>query len=128
MRRLAKSISAVLLVSLLAIAVPQVASAHAKLTSSTPKNGATVATGLAEIELDFSAPLRVTALHVRDAGKHDVALKGELPKSFTLVVKLGVAALAPGAYQVSWTAVSEDGHVAKGEIAFTVSGSGQPAK
>ena len=98
------------------------------LTSSTPKNGATVAIGLAEIELDFSAPLRVTVLHVRDAGEHDVALKGELPKSFAPIVKLGVAALVPGGYQVSWTAVSEDGHVVKGGIAFTVSGSGQPSK
>jgi copper resistance protein C len=128
MRRPARSLSAALLASLLAIAAPQAVCAHAKLTSSTPKDGATVAAGVSEIELDFSVPLRVTVLHVRGAGEHDVALKGELPKSFAPIVKLGVATLAPGGYQVSWTAVSEDGHVVKGAIAFTVSGSDQPAQ
>jgi methionine-rich copper-binding protein CopC len=128
MRRALKPLSAVVLASLLAVAAPQAAFAHAMLTSSTPKNGATVAADVSEIELAFSEPLRVTVLHVRDAGEHDVVLKGELPKSFTPVVTLGIGALAPGGYQVSWTAVSEDGHVMKGGIAFTVSTSGQPAK
>ena len=99
-----------------------------KAASSTPKEGGTVAASLSEIELDFSAPLRVTALHVRDAAEHDVALKGELPKAFAAVLKLGVGALAPGAYHLSWTAVGEDGHVMKGAIAFTVVTGQPPAK
>jgi methionine-rich copper-binding protein CopC len=128
MHRALKPLSAVVLASLLAVAAPQAVFAHAMLTSSTPKNGATVAAGVSEIELAFSAPLRVTVLHVRDTGEHDIVLKGDLPKSFAPVVKLGVGALAPGAYQVSWTAVGEDGHVMKGGIAFTVTASDQPAK
>ena len=128
MRRPRKYVTAGVLAALLAMGIPLAAWAHAKLTSSTPKNGSAVVAGLSEIELDFSAPLRVTALHVRDAGEHDVALKGALPQSFAPVVKVGVTALAPGAYQVSWTAVAEDGHVMKGGIAFTVSASEPPAK
>lgn len=128
MRRLLNYLTIGVLASLLAMAAPLAALAHAKLTSSAPKNGSTVAAGLSEIELDFSAPLRITALHVRAAGEPDVAIKGELPQSFAPVIKVGIAALAPGAYQVSWTAVAEDGQVMKGEIAFTVGASEQPAK
>lgn len=127
MRRLLKPATTVVLAALLAMAAPYAASAHAKLTSSTPANGGTVAAGLSQIELNFSAPLRVTVFHVRDDNKKDVALNGELPQSFAPAVKLGVAALAPGHYQATWTAVAEDGHVMKGEIAFTVD-AGEPGK
>ena len=34
--------------------------------------------------------------------------------------KVGIEALTAGAYEVSWTAVSEDGHVMKGHFGFTV--------
>jgi methionine-rich copper-binding protein CopC len=128
MRTSSKNLTAAGLAVLFAMAAPFAALAHAKLTSSTPKDGGTVAASLSEIELDFSAPLRVTALHVRDAAEHDVALKGELPKAFAAVLKLGIGALAPGAYHLSWTAVGEDGHVMKGAIAFTVVPGQPPAK
>lgn len=112
----------------LATAAPLQALAHAKLTASTPKDGSTVAVGLSELELAFSAPLRVTAVHLRDAAEHDVALTSELPKAFAAVLKLGIAALAPGAYKVTWTAVGEDGHVMKGAFGFSVAPGEAPAK
>jgi methionine-rich copper-binding protein CopC len=114
--------------ALLAMAFPAVALAHAKMTTSTPKDGSTVAAGVSEIELGFSASLRVSMVHVRDANKREIPLKSALPTSFSPFVKFNVDALGPGSYEVSWTAVAEDGHVMKGNFAFSVEAAAQPAR
>ena len=49
-------------------------------------------------------------------------MRGALPKTFEKAAKVAVEALEAGAYAVSWTAVSEDGHVMTGSFAFTVAG------
>ena len=108
------------LVALIALAAPPAALAHAKMTASTPADGSTVAPGVSEIKLTFSKPLRLTVVHVRDASKHDVALKSALPTAFGPAFKLSTEALAEGSYEVTWTAVAEDGHVMKGVFAFSV--------
>jgi len=122
-----KLIRVTALAALLAIGLPFAAFAHAKLTASVPKDGSTVPAGVTEIELKFSDPLRITVVHVTDAAQHEIALKGELPKSFAPIVKLNVDALVPGSYKVSWTAVADDGHVMKGSLGFTVKAK-EPAK
>jgi methionine-rich copper-binding protein CopC len=95
--------------------------AHAKLRSSVPQDGATVAAGLSEIEVAFSHPMRLTLVRLhRAADDTDVPLAGALPKGVAESAKVAVGALEPGAYSVSWTAVAEDGHVMKGHFAFTV--------
>ena len=95
--------------------------AHAKMVTSVPKDGATVAAGLSEIALSFSKPMRLTLVRVHPTqGGDDVVLSSALPKAFGDAAKVAVGALASGAYAVSWTAVAEDGHVMKGSFAFTV--------
>ncbi len=123
-----KRIQAAAAAALLVILAPAGALAHAKMKSSTPKDGSTVAAGLSEIELNFSHPLRLSVVHVRDVNKHDVPLKTELPTALAPVAKINVDGLAPGSYEVSWTAVAEDGHVMKGTFAFSVKADAPPAK
>jgi len=95
--------------------------AHAKMKSSVPADGATVAAGLSAIEMAFSHPMRLTLLRLhRAADDSDVPLAGALPSDFADSAKVAVDALEPGAYDVSWTAVAKDGHVMKGRFAFTV--------
>jgi methionine-rich copper-binding protein CopC len=95
--------------------------AHAHLKSSVPADGATVAAGLSQIEMAFSHPMRLTLVRLhRAADDKHVPLAGALPKDFADSAKIAVGALEPGAYDVSWTAVAEDGHVMKGHFAFTV--------
>jgi methionine-rich copper-binding protein CopC len=43
-----------------------------------------------------------------------------LTTSFVDSAKVAVDALQAGSYEVSWTAVSNDGHVMKGTFAFSV--------
>ncbi len=108
------------LVALIALVPPSAALAHAKMTASKPADGSTVAVGLSEIELSFSKPLRLSMVHVRDASKHEVPLKSALPATFGPAFKLSTEALTPGSYEVTWTAVAEDGHVMKGAFTFSV--------
>jgi methionine-rich copper-binding protein CopC len=123
-----KTIQSTALAALVVMAAPGAALAHAKMTASKPADGSTVAAGVAEIELSFSQPLRLSMVHVRDANKHDVTLKSALPTAFAPVVKINVDGLPPGSYEVTWTAVAEDGHVMKGAFAFSVKADAPPAK
>jgi methionine-rich copper-binding protein CopC len=101
---------------------------HATMTASVPGDGATVATGLTQIELTFSHPMRLTLVRVQRGGDAaDVALQAPLPKGFVDRADVAVEALPAGAYEVAWTAVSEDGHVMTGRFAFTVAGPAAPA-
>jgi methionine-rich copper-binding protein CopC len=121
-------IKAATLAIALVLAAPAAALAHAKMTASKPADGSTVAAGVSEIELNFSKPLRLSMVHVRDANKHDVTLKSALPTAFAPVVKINVDSLTAGSYEVAWTAVAEDGHVMKGTFAFSVKADAPPAK
>lgn len=107
--------------ALIVMAGTLAALAHAKMTSSVPKDGATVAAGLSQIELNFSKPLRLTLVKVRRTGdQKEIHVSSELPKLMTESAKVSVDALPAGAYDISWTAVAEDGHVMKGSFAFSV--------
>ena len=106
---------------LVLITIPAAAFAHAKMTASVPKDGSIVPVGLSEIELDFSKPLRLTVVHVmRTPEQKEISLTSELPKSFVKTAKLKVGTLPAGAYEVSWTAAADDGHVMNGSFKFSV--------
>lgn len=95
--------------------------AHAKMVASTPADGASVAAGVSQIALQFSHPMRLTLVKVhRAADDASLAPASPLPKAFTSSARVDLEPLAAGAYDVSWTAVSEDGHVMKGHFEFTV--------
>lgn len=114
-------INSAMIAVFLIVATPVSALAHAKMTSSVPKDGATVATGLSEIELVFSHPMRLTLIKImRGKEKADVPAKGELPKAFVTSAKITVEPLPGGSYEVSWTAVSDDGHIMNGGFNFAV--------
>jgi methionine-rich copper-binding protein CopC len=63
----------------------------------------------------------LTLIHVRRVDdQQEMAVSSELPAYFVDSAKLAVDALQAGSYEVFWTAVSNDGHVMKGNFAFSV--------
>ena len=107
--------------AILVVAGVTAALAHAKMKTSVPKDGETVSAGLAEIQLQFSKPLRLTLIHVRRVEDQiEIPVSSELPTSFVDSAKVAVDSLQAGSYEVFWTAVSNDGHVMKGSFAFSV--------
>ena len=124
-----RPLASIVLIALVVAATTAPAFTHAKMSASVPEDGATVPAGLSQIEMRFSHPMRLTLVRIhRAADDRDVALPGALPKAFAEAAKLTIDALTAGAYDVSWTAVSEDGHVMKGHFAFKVTGPAAPAQ
>jgi methionine-rich copper-binding protein CopC len=115
-------ISSVMAVAL-ALAPLAAAQAHAKLVSSNPAAGATVAP-TSSIDLGFSEEIseKLSGAAVSDASgaKTPTAAMLEPNDPKGLMVML-THPLKPGVYTVAWHAVaSDDGHRTQGSFSFTV--------
>jgi len=92
--------------------------AHAHLKDSSPADGSRLAAAPAALVLHFSEAARLTALTLE---KPDGASeKLPRPPAAQLRINVPLPSLAPGAYVVHFRALTADGHVAPGEIRFTV--------
>ncbi len=107
----------------LAVAVlPVVASAHAFLQSSIPGVGSTVRTAPAEVRIDFSEGVEpaFTTIQVANVqGQRVDQGSGHLEDGDTHFA-VGLKALPPGSYRVTWKAVATDTHHTQGSFTFTV--------
>lgn len=97
--------------------------AHAKLVRSDPKAGAVVRSGPKSITLAFSERL-VPAFSKftlsMPAHKMDVPVTTVVSPDGKRIVGTLPARLTAGAYRVSWTAASTDGHKMTGAVDFKV--------
>lgn len=90
--------------------------AHSALESSVPANGATV-TDPKTMTLTFSDAVRLVT--VKLTGKDaDIALAVDKSAAAAKTFSLSLPALAPGTYEVKWTAGADDGHVMTGAFSF----------
>lgn len=110
------------LITVLAMSAP--AFAHAHLKTATPAANAKVAASPKELDLHFTEGLNLafTGITLKGPSGSKIATgKAELKSGDdqTLVVPL-LKALKAGKYQVSWHALSKDGHKTKGTYHFTV--------
>jgi copper transport protein len=98
---------------------------HATLLSSSPANGAVVATAPREARFVFDEGVRVASgiRAVRNGGASVLGGSARIVGGKTLVVPL--QHLSTGDYTVLWRVVSDDGHTEAGVIAFAV-GAGLP--
>jgi methionine-rich copper-binding protein CopC len=99
------------------------AQAHAKLVSSTPAEGATVAAPK-QIVLKFSEKLQPKfsgmALTMPAMSNMAVGTKVSVAKDRVTMTATPTQPLAPGAYMASWHAVTADTHRMEGKFSFTV--------
>jgi len=106
---------------LFAVVFAAPASAHDSLKKSTPAANAVVS-GLAEIELEFSAHVSFPVIVLHDAAGR--RFESGTPRVTDSTVVEGVAGpLPPGGYTIAWRVVSSDGHPIEGEIPFVVGSS-----
>lgn len=98
--------------------------AHAHLVSSIPAANATVTVAPKTITLTFNEKVMPTfskfGLAMPDHGGMAVAVKTKVSKNKKSIVGTVTAPLIKGAYKVTWTAATADGHKMTGEIPFTV--------
>ncbi len=114
-------IRSVTLVLVLFLVVPR-AIAHAILMHSTPSNEAVVHARNVDLTLDYNSRI--------DVARSSITLTGPSGKSLPIKVEPGTklsqlkaaaANLANGNYHIHWQVLASDGHITRGEIAFTVS-------
>lgn len=96
------------------------AHAHSHLAKSNPADGSVIAAAPATLALEFSHPVRVTALTIQKADGKSEPLS-PVPQEAATKVSVPSPKLSPGKYVVSWRAVSSDNHVMSGKIQFTIS-------
>ncbi len=116
-----------LAIALLLLAVlPSAAAAHAELETSSPADGATVASGFdGPIVLDFSAALADGSKAELIGPSGPVAIESTIAPESTMTITLA-GPLEPGAHEVRWTSVAEDTDVARGTFSFTVEAAPEP--
>lgn len=98
------------------------AMAHAKLLSSDPSPNAIVATPKS-IHLQFSEEIakKFSNFKLTDTDGNAVNVVAAATSDAKALDAAPAAALAPGVYTVSWTAVAtDDGHKTSGSFSFTV--------
>lgn len=99
--------------------------AHAHLQSAVPADGSHITRLPASLVLTFSEPARLTGLWIEQVGctgckPGDKKKVSALPAATARQVSVPLPRLAPGTYHITFRTLSEDGHVAPGELRFTL--------
>jgi methionine-rich copper-binding protein CopC len=117
-----QSLLAVAAFALASAATPS-AFAHAKLQSSDPQAGSTLAAPPKQVRLKFNETLEpaFSGIRLTAAGNREIALApSAVDKSDPTVMTAPLPPLPAGEYHVHWNAMSRDGHKVKGEVVFKV--------
>ncbi len=96
------------------------ASAHSRLNTTAPADGAVLAQAPAQIVLSFAKRLRLTKVRMihEDGPALDLDLGGQ--KSFRTRFAVPLAGKGRGLYRIEWRGLAADGHVMRGGFAFRV--------
>jgi methionine-rich copper-binding protein CopC len=94
--------------------------AHTALKVATPADGAVLNTAPTALELGFTEDVQLLKVELATAAgvAQELGFKPSAAAATTFSVPL--PALAPAAYQVSWTILGKDGHRVDGKLGFTV--------
>ena len=118
-RRIATAATAFVL---LLLAAPSVTLAHAELVRSDPAAGTTLEVAPDEVVLTFNGPLVADRSTFVLAGPGGEVGRGSVDPDAPGTMGLAVSGLAPGAYEVRWTAVADDGHneIRRDTLSFSI--------
>ncbi len=106
---------------------PSIVRAHAALLASTPTADSTVDAVPSEIVLTFDDPLlpETSSFEVIDSAGASV-LSGSVDTADAHVMRATPGGLGTGAFEVRWTAATDDGHIERGTFRFTVAAGTEP--
>jgi methionine-rich copper-binding protein CopC len=105
-----------------ALALANMSFGHARLVTSSPAGGTVLGESPQVLTLIFDEDVKLAKLTLTRDGK-PITVKVDTSAPGAKTVTVPVTPLAPGAYELHWTALStDDGHVTKGTFTFTVSG------
>lgn len=99
--------------------MPSFVFAHGMIASSYPKNGAAISVPISHVEVNFSKPMKLIGLKMKDASGKPVAIDFKRSKTSGTHFTVPTPNLEKGSYKVAWKAMGSDGHLVKGAFGFT---------
>jgi copper transport protein len=106
------------------LAAPSAAFAHANPVDTSPRDGAALARAPARVVVRFDDAIRVAPGNAAVRNGDGSVLRGD-PSARGPTLVLPLRSVRRGDYSVRWSAVSDDGHIVQGVLAFSV-GTGRP--
>ncbi len=101
--------------------LPMGAWAHAILVQSSPATGATVQAGKLDLSFRFNSRIdRVRSRLTLTKPDHGQSVLPITPSGSPDTLQASLTVTAPGAYTVRWQVLAIDGHITRGDVAFTV--------
>lgn len=97
-----------------------VAQAHTHLKKSVPQEKSVLTVAPSNVLLQFTQPVRLTAVTLQKDGEKEVRKLGPLPKDAAADFTLPVESVGAGAYTVNWRVVGGDNHVMAGALHFSI--------
>ena len=109
--------------ALLALLPRRRASAHALVTASEPATGAVLAEAPARVWLRFNSRVDRArsrlSLHGPDNGQTPLPLDA-VKEPTLLEARTDIVPWSPGAWRLRWQVLALDGHITRGDVAFTL--------
>ncbi len=110
-----------LVAALAALVGVGVAWAHPQILSIEPPPGARLERPPPRLRISFNEPLEaISSLALRNSQGREVASSGAPLPADPATLSLELPPIGPGVYTMVWTVVGDDGHIVKGNAAFTV--------
>jgi methionine-rich copper-binding protein CopC len=114
-------VGALAIIAISAIFGATLASAHAKLTSTTPLADSTVSSPkLIQVHFNEAVEVKMSSLKLATADGTPVAAMAMDAKDPATLSIMPNMPLKAGLYKVTWSAVTDDGHKVQGAFSFTV--------
>jgi methionine-rich copper-binding protein CopC len=93
---------------------------HSMMKGSAPPDGAVLTAAPEELVLEFSQPVRLTAVKLVPSRDEAIALAIDRTAPAASSAHIVLPRLMPDNYRVSWSALSQDGHPMSGSLSFTI--------
>lgn len=126
-RRMARLLVAVLTAAFVAVGLAAAADAHDVLVSTSPANGAQVASVPSTVVLRFNETVLGIGTEVVVSGPSGPVQQGKAEVVDNTVTERLQAGAPAGSYTVNWRATSADGHPVSGTFSFTATAAGKAA-
>jgi methionine-rich copper-binding protein CopC len=115
-------------VGLAVLLLPGAVAAHSELVTADPAQGTVVPSPYAgPIVLTFSEHLATGSKADLVTASGTVVSSAEVDPAAKTMTITPTATLAPGAYEVRWTSIADDGDLLRGTVAFTVAPAPSPS-
>jgi copper resistance protein C len=109
------------LFGLMALLLPMGAWAHAILVQSSPATGATVPAGRLTLSFRFNSRIdRTRSRLILNKPDHTQSVLAITASDSLDTLQASLSVTAPGPYTVRWQVLAIDGHITRGDVAFTV--------